>query len=113
MNHLITFMIISGRHSQIAEASGRTAAILTDDPANSSKIRNFAIAKQSLSKVSCPLSNIAYTATFYHLMQKLIAPLVSLLLIAFLAPAIQAKPDRIVLGYSATWRDPNSPPGML
>jgi chitinase len=42
-------------------------------------------------------------------MQKLIAPLVSVLLFAFLAFPAQARPDRIVLGYSATWRDPYSP----
>jgi len=42
-------------------------------------------------------------------MQKLIAALFSLLLITFLTFPAQARPDRIVLGYSATWRDPNSP----
>jgi chitinase len=42
-------------------------------------------------------------------MQKLIAPLISVLLFAFLAFPAQARPDRIVLGYSATWRDPYSP----
>lgn len=43
-------------------------------------------------------------------MQKLVSSFAALLLtMAFSTPA-QARPDRVVLGYSATWRDPNSPP---
>src|ERR1700722_10176 len=43
-------------------------------------------------------------------MQKLILFKVSLLCLFFLSAPAQARPDRIVLGYSAAWRDPQTPP---
>jgi hypothetical protein len=48
--------------------------------------------------------------TFYQSMQKLTSFIVSLLCVLFLAIPVLARPDRIVLGYSATWRDPQTPP---
>jgi chitinase len=50
-----------------------------------------------------------WSATFYHIMQKLVLSFISLLLIAFLASAAQGRPNRIVLAYSATWRDADTP----
>ncbi len=73
------------------------------------KIHRFGIAKRSTHAVVLAAERFAESATFYHIMQKLICLSVSLLLITFLSPFAEARPDRIVLAYSATWRDADTP----
>jgi chitinase len=53
-----------------------------------------------------PAIKIAVKTTYYHIMQELVFT-VLVLIASVLAPAA---PNRVVVGYSATWRDPASPP---
>jgi chitinase len=52
----------------------------------------------------------AHEPTFYPIMQKLLRLFAIPLIVVTIAIAAQARPDRVVLGYSATWRDADSPP---
>jgi chitinase len=53
---------------------------------------------------------LSVAATFYQIMQKLLPLLAALMLVVSLGVCALARPDRVVVGYSATWRDPNTPP---
>jgi chitinase len=52
----------------------------------------------------------ASTTTYYKKMQKPIYPVLGLLILVSWGNFILARPNRIVVGYSATWRDEATPP---
>jgi chitinase len=73
------------------------------------KILRSPIAKGQAANVRCGQQKRP-EATFYYKMQKLIPLIAAALTMAFIASFARAMPSRVVLGYSATWRDPDSPP---
>ena len=83
------------------------ARILPDSPVNTIIISNLTIPSARTLSYDAVVAG-SFNATFYPDMQKVIL-LLAMICAALSAGPVFAKPNRVVLGYSATWRNANSP----